>query len=112
MNYERILYTTADKSLTVDFYFLNSIPNAGWRIYIMSTIDYKDRNIDPIPLHRIYDAENKYDYICWDHPIETLEDARYIARLYAEITTIYIQFGGSFDEIAQQYMASMNGGAS
>ena len=102
MNYQRVTYTTMDRSLEMDFVFMDGGQSIGWRIYIINRVDYKGRNTSFHATHRLHASGETYDYICWSGRIATLEDAKKIASLWADTTALYIRNGGSFDAIAKQ----------
>ena len=80
-------------------------PQTGWRVYIISSIDYKGRDATLHATHRNYVIGETYHYICWDRKIETLKEARAICVRWSEITVKYIRTGISFDVIAKQMIA-------
>ena len=102
MDYIRHNYRTSDGSMTVDFLFYNLGLLKGWRIYIISNIDYGDKNISGHATHRNHFPEDTYPSICWNKRISTLEKARAVASVWADVTALYIKGRGSFDAIARQ----------
>ena len=94
-DYIRLDYWTSDRSLVVDFVFWDRGAR-GWRIYIISQIDSSHA------AHWLRDPGDSYPYICWDGDIETLEQAKSVASLWAECTAEYIRSYKSFDNIASQ----------
>lgn len=104
MDYERLDYTTGDRSLCVDFVFMDCGPVIGWRIYIISRIDYGSRDASSHASHRLHAPRETYPYICWAGRISTLEEAKAIASLWSDATALYIRNGGSFDEIVRNLL--------
>lgn len=101
-DYVRLDYWTSDRSLVVDFVFWDLGTHNGWRIYIISQIDYQGRNCSSHAAHWLHDNDDSYPYICWAGNIETLEQAKSVASLQAECTARYIRSRQSFDDIADQ----------
>ena len=104
MKYKRRLYTTADKTMTIDFVFMD-LGELGWRVYIISPIDFQGRDGNRVLTHRNHFSGDTYESICWDKKIDTYKQARAVASFWAETLVRYIRYGGSFDEIAGQMMA-------
>ena len=100
-DYIRLDYWTSDRSLVVDYGFWD-LGGRGWRIYIISHIDYRGRNCSSHAAHWLHDNGDSYPYICWAGNIETLEQAKSVASLWAECTARYIRSRQSFDDIADQ----------
>ena len=111
MKYEHIYYLTKDKSLDIEFLFLDLGPSIGWRAYILSDINYKRvsrlrsdsggtvHRLKEIAGHRYVNSNRDYYYICWTKPIYSLESIRKLAQMWSEITAYYIKYGGTFDTI-------------
>ena len=104
MDYKRLDYITGDRSLHVDFVFMDCDPPIGWRIYIISKIDYGVRNTSSHATHRLHAAGETYNYICWNGRIPTLQEAQAIASLWSDAIALYIRNGGSFDEIVNKLL--------
>ena len=102
MNFVRLEYTTGDRSLRVDFVFMDCGPAIGWRVYIISSVDYRGRSSAAYATHRSHDAGETYDYICWRGRISTLQQAKAIASLWADTISIYVRSNESFDTIASR----------
>lgn len=96
----RQTYRTGTGRLEVDFFFFNLGGDIGWRIYIFSDIDYKDKNATSHAAHWLKESCESYRYICWDGKISDLDGARTIAAIWAECTDRYIHGTQSFDTIA------------
>lgn len=124
MLYENNYYRTSDYLLDIEFLFVDLGTPTGWRVYILSDIDYKQfsasRSDSITTIHRLTESnsdtlrkinafqKNKgrtvvdstpIHYICWKYKIDSLECAREIAKTWSEITAYYIRNGGSFESI-------------
>ena len=124
MLYENIYYRTSDRLLDIEFLFVDLGEEIGWRIYILSDIDYKQcsasRSDSITTIHRLteYNSDilkkiNAFQrnkgrtvsdsthirYICWKYKIASLDQAHEIAKTWCEITAYYIKHGGSFETI-------------
>lgn len=66
-----------------------------WLVYIVSQPSYRGRATDTYSTHRLSDSDGR-KYICWSSPIESYEDAKKIAKLWAEGTQKYIKTGEKF----------------
>ncbi|HCC34155.1 MAG TPA: hypothetical protein DEQ02_00360 [Ruminococcaceae bacterium] len=106
MTYQRIGYTTGDRSLQMDFVFMDGGPAIGWRIYIINRMDYKARNTSFHATHRLHTSGETYDYICWAGRIATFEQAKAVASLWSDATALYIRSGVDFDEIVKRLLKS------
>ena len=84
------------------YYVFWDLGERGWRIYIISHIDYQGRDCSSHAAHWLQDNDSSYPYICWNGNIATLEQAKSVASLWAECTTEYIRSYKSFDNIASQ----------
>ena len=89
-----------------DFVFWHLGFRKGWRIYIINIndADYGIRDTSGHATHRNHLSGDTYKSICWSRKIPTLKDAKNIARIWADTTSIYIQYGGNFDTIAQDLL--------
>jgi len=85
-----------------DFVFMDCGSSIGWRIYIISNIDYKGRNTSFHSTHRLHTAGETYHYICWAGRISTLAQAKAVASLWADATTLYIRGNDNFDDIVKR----------
>ena len=74
-DYIRLNYWTSDRSLVVDYVFWD-LGERGWRIYIISHIDYQGRDCSSHAAHWLQDNDSSYPYICWNGNIATLEQAK------------------------------------
>ncbi len=104
MVYERLDYRTSDGSLVIDFFILYCDEQIGWRIYIISNINYKRRDTSHIITHRNHCVGETYDYICWTGKLSTLDKAKAVAALWGDCTAEYIKSNKSFDAIASKLM--------
>lgn len=100
--FERCSYLTKDRSLDIDFVFMNCGSDIGWRIYIITPIDYKTRSRCSVDAHWLKELNETYPYICWDRKIQSLEDAKKIAAIWSDCTAYYIRHGGNFQTIASR----------
>jgi hypothetical protein len=97
VNYQRLSYVTYDRSLEVDFVFWDCGAALGWRVYIITPINYGIRNTSGHATHRLHYRGDTYPCICWAGRIATLEQAKAVASLWTDATALYIRHGGSFD---------------
>lgn len=104
MVYERRDYRTSDGSMDIDFFILYCNEEIGWRIYIISDINYKGRNESGHATHRSHYDDDTYQCVCWLGKLSTLEEAKAVAALWGDCTAGYIKGGGSFDAIAKRLM--------
>lgn len=65
-----------------------------WRAYILEMPSYGSRSSDAHTTHRLSDGGRRY--ICWNRPVNSYEDMRQIAALWADHTQQYIRFGERF----------------
>lgn len=68
--------------------------NNGWRAYILAQPHYGNRPSDGHSTHRMRDDGGIF--ICWTHPIPTLEGCQNVAKLWAQYTDNYIALGTPF----------------
>lgn len=124
MMYEDNFYKTFDGTLDVEFLFVDTGPDNGWRAYIISDINYKrvarNRSDSCSDIHRLtendssrlekirrfiqstregYPQNKPIHYICWTEKIYDLAKMRNVAKAWCEITAYYIKNGGSFERI-------------
>ena len=121
MDYEYNTYLTSDRSMDIEFLFVEIAPS-NWRAYILSDIAYGNKPSGASDVHRLVeeDADRKSKvknfirtlrgsvndnsplfYICWSATIDSLPKARDIAAAWSEITAYYVKNGGSFPAIQQ-----------
>ena len=86
-------YRTLDGLQDYVFHF-RQMPDATFRVYIVGQPSYGDRATDPHSTHRHQDSEGFF--ICWSQQITTYEDAKEIAKCFAEATEKYRKFGTHF----------------
>lgn len=101
-------YRTGTGRLEVDFLFYNLGGDRGWRIYIISQIDYGARPCYSHAAHWLQDQYERYKYICWDGLIPDLDSARTIAAIWSECTDRYIHGTETFDAIASKIMRQVS----
>ena len=65
-----------------------------WMAFILNQPSYGDRETDNHSTHRL--QEDDRDYVCWTDPLETQEQARTVAALWADATQNYIKNGTKF----------------
>ena len=92
---QTVLYRTSDGSCDIKFWFRNC-GNTGWRIYILSHLDYRRRAEDAHSTHRFYDSDLRMHYICWSQPIRTKAGCFGVAKAWGDATLRYINEGRSF----------------
>lgn len=100
MNYKRLIYKTLDGSMNIEFVFMDCGERIGWRVYIISDIEYGEQDASGPATHRNHFPGDTYKCICWTRKINTLDEAKTIAALWSDVTSCYIKNGGSFDSIA------------
>ena len=104
MRYECLDYRTSDGSMYIEFGFCNLGFFRGWRVYIHEDMDYESRDASYAATHRMYQEGDRYEHICWTGKIRTFEDAKAIAKIWADSTALYINGQDSFDTIASRLM--------
>lgn len=128
MRYEFNIYRTFDKFLDIKFLFVELAPE-DWRAYILTDINYQrvsqERSDSITDIHRLTEHDesmktkifnfirsnnisyNKQsiNYICWSSTIKSLDSMREVAKTWSEITSYYIQHGGSFENIQPRLKA-------
>lgn len=77
--------------MTFDFVFWHLSQNEGWRIYIINHIDYGSHNQSSPAAHWLHDDLDTYPYICWAGTIDTLDQAKAVASLWADATALYVK---------------------
>ena len=98
-------YRTSDGRVMIEFLFANRGPALGWRIYIVTDIDYGSRLASDHDTHSHRIESDTYKTISWIGKISTLDQAKAVAALWADATSEYIFCGGkgvSFDMITQK----------
>lgn len=127
MNYYNDYYITRDKKLAVEFLFVDLGYDKGWRAYILSDINYQRRSSlrsdAQTDVHRLTEQDdrmicrvnefkrnnapfsplltrtNSVEYICWTKPMYDREQLMSVASVWADITSYYIENGGTFEQI-------------
>lgn len=117
MKYEHIYYLTSDRTLDIEFLFVEIAPSE-WRIYILSDIPYGSRSSGSNDVHRLVEndqtrinlikrfmsmtrstvPDGPIYYICWSEKIVEA-NVKPIARAWSEITSYYLKHGGNFPDI-------------
>ena len=107
-DYLCLIYKCGTEDLDVEFVFWDR-GDQGWRIYIITDIDYGIRGDSPHAAHWLKEPHETYRYICWDQKIPTIEDAKCIAAIWAETTARYIKNPlYCFNEIADEIKRKVN----
>jgi len=88
-----LVYYSLDGTAAFRFKF-EIQPSDGIRIYVLEQPGYRGRSEASIPTHRIFDQGRTF--ICFDPLPQTTEEARKIARAWAELTLRYIRTGERF----------------
>jgi hypothetical protein len=88
-----VSYRTSDGSQDYRFQF-RQMPDEGFRIYILSQPEYGGHSTDSHPTHRFRDTVGFY--ICWSEKITSYDNAKEIAKRFAEATEKYRKFGTRF----------------
>jgi hypothetical protein len=86
-------YRTSDGTADYCFSFEEQL-NRTWRAYIEEQPSYQSRETDSSSTHRLTDGRRKY--ICWTKPLNSLEEAKQVAALWADKTQNYIRTGSRF----------------
>lgn len=85
-------YTVNYLNKTYEFSFNYKRQHDGYRAYITSQPDYRNRSTSLSDTHRLRDGD-KY-YICWSQPIPTEQLMDGVVALWCRATVMYIIFGG------------------
>lgn len=98
---ERLEYRSSDGTVCYDFLFCYYDDLHTWRIYIIKPVPYPDTAYYESfhYTHRLHDAGEDYDYICWGGTISTLTQAKAVASVWGDVTAIMIRTGRPFDVI-------------
>lgn len=86
-------YRTKDGREDYQFSFEQQ-SNGQWRAYITRQPSYGRRATDAHSTHRLSSGGRKY--VCWNRPLNTLEQAKQVAALWADATQEYIRSGRKF----------------
>lgn len=70
------------------------VADGAYRVYIVEQPSYGSRDTSSHATHRLRDEHG--DYVCWTSRLETREQARQVAALWADSTEEYILHGRSF----------------
>ena len=93
MRRHRAYYRTRDG--VADYLFIFEEQRDGtWRAYIEQQPSYRGRASDAHSTHRLSDGSRKY--VCWTESLQSLEEAKRIAALWADKTQEYIRTGTRF----------------
>jgi len=88
-----IHYRTKDGKADYTFNFERQ-HDGSWRAYIAGQPGYSGRDDSAHPTHRLSDGGRQY--VCWTHPLRSLDEAKSIASLWADKTQDYIRTGQRF----------------
>lgn len=83
-------YTTLDRQATYTFDFEQQ-PSGEWRVYIVHQPSYNGRPSGTVETHRLTDGARRY--VCWVPGPRTLDEAKGVARAWADATHEYIRTG-------------------
>lgn len=86
-------YRTRDGEADYKFSFEEQ-PEGDWLPFILAQPGYQGRDTACDPTHRL--IERGRHYVCWTDPLDTLEDARAVAAMWADRTQEYIRTGKKF----------------
>lgn len=89
----RIKYRCEDGRTDYSFEFA-TLTDGTWRVYILVGPPYGSRDTSLHATHRLID--NRRYYICWTDPLRSEQQARQVAKLWAEKTQQYIRTGNRF----------------
>lgn len=93
MRRHRAYYRTRDGR--ADYYFsFEEQSDGSWRAYIEQQPEYGSRPTGSHETHRLSDGQRRY--VCWTTSLESLEDAKHVAALWADSTQDYIRTGRGF----------------
>jgi hypothetical protein len=91
---EQLFYRTRDGR--TDYAFsIERHSNRSYRVYITGQPPYGSRSTEPGATHRLTDDAGRR-FICWSKPIESHQQARQVAAIWAEATERYICTGRRF----------------
>lgn len=93
MRRHRAYYRTRDGAADYLFIFEEQ-PDGTWRAYIEQQPSYRGRATDAHSTHRLSDGDRKF--VCWTEALQTLEEAKRVAALWADKTQEYIRTGRGF----------------
>lgn len=66
----------------------------SWRAYILRMPGLRGRSESGHLTHRLWDGDRPY--VCWDSPVDRLEDMQTVSRVWADSIIRYIQTGQEF----------------
>jgi len=93
MRKHRSYYRTRDGRTDYSFSFEEQA-DGSWRAYIESQPPYGIRASDAHSTHRLSDGSRRY--VCWTSVLDSLEEAKNVAALWADKTQEYIRTGSRF----------------
>ena len=86
-------FRTSDGGADYKFSFEEQA-DGTWRAYIESQPSYRGRASDAHSTHRLSSWGRKY--ICWTRPLQSLDDAMEVAKIWADSSQEYIRTGQRF----------------
>ena len=87
---QQTYYRTQDGRADYGFSFEQQ-SNGSWRAYIASQPSYQGRATDAHSTHRLSDGGRQY--VCWTKTLDSLAEAKQVARLWADTTQRYTRTG-------------------
>lgn len=93
MRRHRANYRTSDGAADYGFSFEEQ-SDGTWRAYIEHQPSYGSRSSSQHSTHRLSDWGRKY--VCWTDPLDSLDEAKRVAALWADRTQEYIRTGRAF----------------
>lgn len=93
MRKHRCFYRTKDGRVDYEFSFEEQA-DGSWRAYIANQPSYGNRPSGCHTTHRLSDGLRKY--VCWTQKLQTLQDAKQVAAMWADKTQEYIRTGARF----------------
>lgn len=92
-NKYRKIYRTKDGCADYEFSF-EKRSDGSWRVYIENQPSYRNRSEDGHSTHRLTNGNRKY--VCWTKQLDSLDEAKTVAQLWADKTQEYIRTGQRF----------------
>ncbi len=89
----RCFYRTSDGAADFGFSF-EQRSDGTWRAYITGQPSYQGRATDAHSTHRLPDGGRKH--VCWTTELQSLDEAKRVAALWADKTQEYIKTGRGF----------------
>ncbi len=77
-----------------EYHFNYKKVDGSWRAYILRMPSLGRRSTDGHATHRLWDGSSPY--VCWDRPVNSLNDMQTISRVWADNIQEYIATGKRF----------------